>query len=77
MLQEKLGLCPYEETYNEKEFTLMTEIQDDTEQVKIGNWESMKIKISKESSEKSSDEFSEESIEIKSPKNWKYDRLVW
>ena len=46
----------------------MSEIQDDTEQVKIGNRESMKIKISEESSEESSDEFSEESIEIKSPK---------
>ena len=74
-LKEKLGLCPYEETYNEKEFTLMTEIQDDTEQVKIGNRESMKIKISEESSEESSDEFSEESIEIKSPKKMKIQQI--
>ena len=75
MLKEKLGLCPYEETYNEKEFTLMTEIQDDTEQVKIGNRESMKIKISEESSEESSDELSEESIEIKSPKKMKIQQI--
>ena len=73
--QEKLELCPYEDTYNEKEFTLMTEIQDDTEPVKIGNRKSMKIKISEESSEESSDEFSEESIEIKSPKKVKIQQI--
>ena len=49
----------------------MTEIQDDTEPVKIGNRKSMKIKISEESS----DEFSEESIEIKSPKKMKIQQI--
>ena len=43
MLKEKLGLCPYEDTYNEKEFTLMPEIEDDIEQVKKKNQKSMKI----------------------------------
>ena len=43
MLKEKLGLCPYEDTYNEKEFTLMPEIEDDIEQVKKENQKSMKI----------------------------------
>ena len=51
-LKEKLGLCPY----NEKEITLMPEIQDDIVQVKKENKESAKIKTS------------EESIEIKCPK---------
>ena len=43
MLKEKLGLCPYEDTDNEKEFTLMPEIEDDIEQVKKENQKSMKI----------------------------------
>ena len=43
MLKEKLGLCPYEDTYNEKEFTLMPEIPDDIEQLKKENQKSMKI----------------------------------
>ena len=34
MLKEKLGLCPYEDTYNEKEFTLMPEMQDDRYTIK-------------------------------------------
>ena len=46
MLKEKLGLCPYEDTYNEKEFTLMPEIQDDIP-LKKENKESMKIKFLK------------------------------
>ena len=46
MLKEKLGLCPYEDTYNEKEFTLMPEIQDDIS-LKKENKESMKIKFLK------------------------------
>ena len=52
ILREKLGLCPY----NEKEITLMPEIQDDIVQVKKENKESAKLKTS------------EESIEIKCPK---------
>ena len=46
MLKEKVGLCPYEDTYNEKEFTLMPEIQDDIS-LKKENKESMKIKFLK------------------------------
>ena len=46
MLKEKLGLCPYEDTYNEKEFTLMPEMQDDIP-LKKENKESMKIKFLK------------------------------
>ena len=34
MFKEKLGLCPYEDTYNEKEFTLMPEMQDDRYTIK-------------------------------------------
>ena len=32
MLKQKLGLCPYEVICDEKEFILMPEIQDDTEE---------------------------------------------
>ena len=35
MLREKLGLCPYEVICNEQDFTLMSEIQDDFEEIKI------------------------------------------
>ena len=35
MLKEKLGLCPYEVICNEQDFTLMSEIQDDFEEIKI------------------------------------------
>ena len=52
ILEEKLGLCPY----NEKDITLMPDIQDNIVQVKKENKESAKIKVS------------EESIEIKCPK---------
>ena len=59
MLKEKLGLCPYGVICDEQEF-ILPEIQDDIEELKKENKESMKIKISEESAE--------ESIEIKSPK---------
>ena len=52
ILEEKLGLCPC----NEKDITLMPDIQDNIVQVKKENKESAKIKVS------------EESIEIKCPK---------
>ena len=64
-LKEQLGLCPYEVICDEQEFTLMPEIQDDIEELKKENKESMKIKISDESMKI---KISEESIEIKSPK---------
>ena len=80
MLKEKLGLCPYEVICDEKEFALMPEIQDDIEEFKRENEESMKIKSSKKSTKKSIKIKSpEESIEIKSPekdentRNW-YDK---
>ena len=60
MLKEKLVLCPYKVIYNEKEFILMPEIQDDIEELKKGNKESIKIKSLEESTEKA--------IEIKSLK---------
>ena len=52
MLKEKLGLCPYEVIWDEKEFILMPEIQNDVEELKKENEESMKIKISEESTKK-------------------------
>ena len=64
----------------EKEFILMPEIQDDIEEFKKEKGESMKIKISEESTKKTIKIKSpKESIEIKSPKkdenttNW-YDK---
>ena len=69
MLKEKLGLCPCEVIFAEKEFILMPEIQDDIDEFKKENEESMKIKISEESTKKAIKIKSpEESIEIKSPK---------
>ena len=59
MLKEKHGLCPYGVICDEQEF-ILPEIQYDIEELKKENKESMKIKISEESTE--------ESIEIKSPK---------
>ena len=59
MLKEKLGLCPYGVICDKQEF-ILPEIQDDIEELKKENIESIKIKISEESTE--------ESIEIKSPK---------
>ena len=74
MLKEKLGLCPYGVIYDEEEFILMPEIQDDIEELKEENEKSMKIKSSEESTEeeievKISEKSTEESIEMKSPKN--------
>ena len=69
MLKEKLGLCPYEVICDEKEFILMLEIQDDIEELKKENEESMKIKNSEGPTKKAIKIKSpEESIEIKSPK---------
>ena len=56
MLKEKLGLCPYEVIYDEKEFIIMPEIQDDIKEFKKENEEPKEIKNS------------EEPKEIKSPK---------
>ena len=44
MLKEKLGLCSYGVICNEKEFILIPEIQDDIEELKKENEESIKIK---------------------------------
>ena len=52
MLKEKLGLCPYEVICNEKQFTLMPEVQDDIEELKKENEELVEIKISEESKKK-------------------------
>ena len=49
MLEEKLGLSPYRVISNEKEFILMPEIQDDVEELKKENEESVKIKFFEES----------------------------
>ena len=69
MLKEKLVLCPYKVICNEKEFILITEIQDDIEELKKENKESIKIKSPEESTEKAIETKSlEESIEIKSLK---------
>ena len=69
VLKEKLGLCPHEVICDEKEFILMPEIQDDIEELKKENEESMKIKSSEESTKKTIKIKSpEESIEIKSLK---------
>ena len=69
MLEEKLRLCPYEVICDEKVFILMPEIQDDIEELKKENEESMKIKSSEESTKKTIKIKSpEESIEIKSLK---------
>ena len=69
MLKEKLVLCPYKVICNEKEFILMPEIQDDIEELKKENKESIKIKSLKESTEKAIEiKRLEESIEIKSLK---------
>ena len=70
MLNEKLGLCPYEVICSEEDFVLMPEIQDDIEELKKENKESIKIKISEESAEepietKISEESAEEPIETK------------
>ena len=56
MLKEKLGLCPCEVIYDEKEFIITPEIQDDIKEFKKENEEPKEIKNS------------EEPKEIKSPK---------
>ena len=66
MLKQKLGLCPYEVICDEKEFILMPEIQDDTEE---STKKATEIKSSEESTKKVIEiKSSEESMEIKSPK---------
>ena len=47
MLKEKLGLCPYEVICNEQEF-ILSEIQDDIEELKNENKEPKEIKSSEE-----------------------------
>ena len=76
MLKEKLGLCPYEVICDEKEFILMPEIQDDIEELKKENKESIKIKSPQESTEKAIEiKRLEESIEIQSPKEEKIQQI--
>ena len=53
-LKEKFGLCPYGVIYDKQEF-ILPEIQDDIEELKKENIESIKIKISEESSEESTE----------------------
>ena len=65
MLKEKLGLCPYEVICDEQEFILMSEMQDDIEELKKENKKSIKIKSPEESLKI---KISEESAEIKSLK---------
>ena len=60
VLKEKVGLCPYEVVCNGEEFILMPRIQYDVQELKKENEESMKINIF--------EGWTEESIEIKSPK---------
>ena len=48
MLKEKPRLCPYEVICSEEDFVLMPEIQDDIEELKKENKESIKIKTSEE-----------------------------
>ena len=45
MIKEKFGLCPYEVIYDEQVF-ILPEIQDDIEELKKENKESIKIKSS-------------------------------
>ena len=47
MLKEKLGLCPYEVICNKEHFILMSEIQDDIEELEKENKEPKKIKFLK------------------------------
>ena len=49
-LKEKFGLCPYGVIYDKQEF-ILPEIQDDIEELKKENKESIKIKIFEESTE--------------------------
>ena len=72
MLKEKLGLCPCKVIYDEQEFILMPEIQDDIEKLKKENEESIETKSPEESMKiKISEESAEESIEIKVLKEMK------
>ena len=66
MLKEKLGLCPYEVICNEKEFILMSEIQDDFEEIKISK--KSDEELIEESDEELIEESDEELIETKSLK---------
>ena len=66
MLKEKLGLCPYEVICNEKEFILMSKIQDDFEEIKISK--KSDEELIEESDEELIEESDEELIETKSPK---------
>ena len=54
MLKEKLGLCPYGVIYDEQEFILTSEIQQDVKQLKKENEETIEMKNSEKSTEESS-----------------------
>ena len=69
MLKEKLGLYPYEVIYGEQDFTLISEIQDDFEEIKIS--EESDEELIEESDEELIEESDEELIETKSPKKMK------
>ena len=47
MLKEKLDLCPCKVIYDEQEFILMPEIQDDIEKLKKENEEPIETKVLK------------------------------
>ena len=76
MLKEKLGLCPYEVICNEKDFTLMSEIQDEeiiqeSDEELIETKSLKKNENTKESDEELIGESDEELIETKSLKKKK------
>ena len=54
MLKEKLGLCPYGVIYDEQEFILMSEIQQNVKHLKKENEESIEMKNSEKPTEESS-----------------------
>ena len=69
MFKEKLGWCHHEGICNEKEFILMSKIQDDIEEIKISK--KSDEELIEESDEELIEESDEELIEIKSPKKMK------
>ena len=83
MLEEKLGLCPYEVICDEQDFILMSKIQDtDKELLEKSNEEIIEEsdeelieKLDEELIEKSDEELIEELVEIKSPKKVKIQQI--
>ena len=83
MLEEKLGLCPYEVICDEQDFILMSKIQDtDKELLEKSNEEIIEEsdeelieKLDEELIEKSDEELIEELVEIKSPKKMKIQQI--